>query len=130
MRRTHMRVLPAAAVAGALACANASAQDIPSTCQYGDLTRSIEVVYADPGQPLPCEVIYDKPDEGGLESLYQAQNEAGYCEARAKELVSRLEGFGWQCEGSGTGDAAEATADAPVDAEQANDAAEAPAEAD
>jgi hypothetical protein len=32
------------------------------------------------------------------EELWNAQNEAGYCEARAAEFVAQLESWGWQCE--------------------------------
>ncbi len=70
----------------------------PVTCSYGDLSRTIEVVYSDPGQPVPCEVIYDKSAEGTIETLWQANNEAGFCEAQARALAAKLSGMGWQCE--------------------------------
>jgi hypothetical protein len=70
----------------------------PTECTFGDLTRTVEVVYAEPGQPAPCEVLYHKPSEGGERaSLWQAQHEAGYCEARAADLVDKLTGMGWTC---------------------------------
>lgn len=69
----------------------------PVTCELGALSRSIEVVYSDPGQPVPCEVIYDKSGEGSIETLWRANHEAGYCEEKAAALVSRLEGLGWRC---------------------------------
>ena len=69
----------------------------PVTCTYGDLSRKIEVVYSDPGQPVPCEVIYDKSAEGTIETLWRASNEAGYCEAQAAGLADTLSGMGWQC---------------------------------
>jgi len=37
----------------------------PTTCRQGDLVRTVEVVYAEPGKSVPCEVLYDKPAEGG-----------------------------------------------------------------
>jgi hypothetical protein len=83
-------LLPVAAVAN------------PVTCEYGELSRTIEVVYSAPGQPVPCEVIYDKSAEGSMASLWRANVEAGYCEARAAELIAKLEGFGWRCEAAGT----------------------------
>ena len=80
----------------ALASSQASANT--SVCTNGGLTRSIEVVYSDPGQPVPCEVIYDKSAEGGgTHSLWRAGSEAGYCEAQAAAFADRLRGLGWTC---------------------------------
>ena len=70
----------------------------PVTCSYGDLSRKIEVVYSNPGQPVPCEVIYDKSAEGTIETLWRANVEAGYCEAKAAGLVEKLQGMGWRCD--------------------------------
>jgi len=70
----------------------------PTQCSYGQLTRSIEVVYAHPGQAVPCEVIYNKSMESSVETLWRADSEAGYCEARAQALIDKLAGFGWRCE--------------------------------
>lgn len=83
-------VLAALAVPG-LATAN------PVTCQQDGLSRKIEVVYASPGQAVPCEVIYDKSGEGSIETVWQANFEAGYCEARAMALIEKLSAMGWLC---------------------------------
>ena len=91
------------------ALASPAASANPVTCEYGDLSRSIEVVYSDPGQPVPCEVIYDKSGEGSMASLWQANVEAGYCEARAAELVDKLADTGWRCTSAGSNAAAEDT---------------------
>jgi hypothetical protein len=69
----------------------------PTTCEQGDLQRTVEVVYANPGQAVPCEVLYTKPAAGTIESLWQANNEAGYCEQQAAEFIRKLEGNGWRC---------------------------------
>jgi len=69
----------------------------PVVCTFGDLSRRIEVVYSDPGQAVPCEVIYDKSAEGSIETLWRANNETGYCEAQAAGLADKLSGMGWQC---------------------------------
>ena len=69
----------------------------PTLCEQGGLTRSVEVIYTVPGQPVPCEVIYDKPAEGSRETLWRATNEAGYCEAKAQEFVDNLDNLGWRC---------------------------------
>ena len=70
----------------------------PVSCTNGGLSRSVEVVYSDPGQAVPCEVIYNKSGEGSIETLWRANTEAGYCEARAAELIEKLEGLGWDCD--------------------------------
>ncbi len=80
---------------GAAAIAATSAN--PTLCAYGEMSRTIEVVYSDPGQPVPCEVIYDKSGEGSMEILWRADVEAGYCEVKAAELIEKLKGFGWRC---------------------------------
>ncbi|MGD8417807.1 MAG: hypothetical protein PVH91_12175 [Pseudomonadales bacterium] len=77
--------------------APAAAVAAPVTCEYGELTRKVEVVYVNPGQAVPCEVIYDKSGEGSIETLWRASNEAGYCEAQAATLVDKLTGMGWRC---------------------------------
>jgi len=76
----------------------AVASAAPTECTFGGLTRTIEVVYAEPGQATPCEVLYHKPSEGGARaSLWRAQSEAGYCEARANEFIKNLQAQGWTC---------------------------------
>ena len=65
-------------------------------CKSGEAERTIMVSYSVPGQEVPCEVIYTK--EGGTsESLWQAQNEMGYCEEKAKQFIEQLRGWGWDC---------------------------------
>jgi len=80
----------------------ASAQDTNKyTCTLGDLTRRVEVV-AEPGVSVPCEVHYYKDDEmpGERQVLWSAQNEQGFCEARAQEFAQQLSGWGWNCGGA------------------------------
>ena len=86
------------AVIAAALLATCTAWAAPTECTLGSLTRTVEVVYAEPGQPAPCEVVYNKPSEGGERaSLWRAQNEGGYCEARANEFVQKLGTMGWSC---------------------------------
>ena len=68
----------------------------PTECRYANLVRSVEVVYSDPGQPVPCEVLYTKTGES-ITTPWRAQHEAGYCETKAEWLVDRLQSDGWQC---------------------------------
>lgn len=82
-------------------------------CSNGELTRTIDIVYSNPGQPVPCEVLYDKPQEGGVQTIYRANNEAGYCEEKTAAFVEKLRGFGWQC--STAQEPAEEPAEEPVE---------------
>ena len=72
-------------------------QSAATTCTQGQLTRSIKVVYADPDLALPCEVLYDKRDEGSQSILWRAENTQGYCEDKADQLVQKHGAWGWQC---------------------------------
>ncbi|MDP4536041.1 hypothetical protein Q3O60_07575 [Alkalimonas collagenimarina] len=63
-------------------------------CQLGDTVRVIQVVYPEGGE-LPCEVRYQR--EGEQSVLWQARNEAGYCEQKAADFVEKQRGWGWQC---------------------------------
>ena len=79
----------------------------PVQCNQGSLVRSVEVVYSGPSQTLPCEVIYDKTQEGaGIHSLWRASNEAGYCEAQAAAFVEKLGAMGWDCSAAADPEAA------------------------
>jgi hypothetical protein len=71
-------------------------------CQMGNLSRRVVVERAG-SAPVPCEVVYLKDSEapGEREVLWSAQNDGGYCSARATEFVARLEGLGWQCSMAG-----------------------------
>ena len=66
-------------------------------CTKDDLNRVVSTVYSEPGQPTPCEVLYEKPSEGESMTLWRAQNQAGYCEARAAEFIEKLAELGWSC---------------------------------
>jgi hypothetical protein len=68
-------------------------------CSSGGLVRRVEIVYSGDGR-VPCEVQYVKETEapGSRETLWDARNESGYCEARAEEFVNRLQSLGWSCD--------------------------------
>ena len=88
-------------------------------CSSGDLVRRVEIVYAGDGA-VPCEVQYVKETEapGQRETLWDAQNESGYCEARAAELVESLQALGWSCDQVGAPPAVDdSSALAPADNE-------------
>jgi len=65
-------------------------------CKSGDQERRIAISYANEGSTVPCEVTYTK-ETGDTESLWQAQNAAGYCEEKAEAFIEKLRGWGWEC---------------------------------
>jgi hypothetical protein len=93
-----LRILSIAFVGMTFSVAVLAQGDGRYECIMGDLTRRVEIFY-EPGGVLPCEVRYIKETEapGQTQVLWNAQNEAGYCEARAREFVERLRTLGWQC---------------------------------
>ena len=105
----------------------ALAQGADTTCTYGDMVRRV-VIMTEPGVSVPCEVHYFKDTEapGEDQVLWSATNQAGYCEEQAAGLVSKLEGWGWDCGAAAPAAPAEA-AEAPEPAE-APEAPEAPAD--
>ncbi|MFL0799388.1 MAG: hypothetical protein K6L80_02975 [Agarilytica sp.] len=64
-------------------------------CHHGDRSREIVVQYDVDGQSVPCGVLYRKGE--GEQELWRANDEAGYCEARAREFAAKQESWGWQC---------------------------------
>ena len=66
-------------------------------CSHDDLVREVIIEYPQGGS-LPCDVVYKKQTEGVEDQvLWSAENEEGYCEDRARELVATLESSGWVC---------------------------------
>ena len=65
------------------------------------LTRRVEIA-REGGSSVPCEVLYFKDSEapGERQVLWSATNEAGYCETQAQGFVAKLEGLGWECNGT------------------------------
>jgi hypothetical protein len=95
-------------VATMLQCGIAAAQpdtsltDRTFTCTHQSATRIVKIVYPQ-GTALPCQVVYDKSQEGGeVQTLWQAATEEGYCEDKAETFVKKLTDWGWACsEGAG-----------------------------
>ena len=64
-------------------------------CKSGENTRTITVNYRFEGDPVPCEVSYEK--DSGVQILWNAKAEIGYCESKAKEFIAKQESWGWVC---------------------------------
>ncbi len=58
--------------------------------------RVISVAYQDGQNQMPCEVNYDKGE--GVQTLWSAKSEIGYCESKAREFIEKHESWGWSCE--------------------------------
>jgi hypothetical protein len=68
-------------------------------CTMSDEVRRVLTMH-ETDAPVPCTVRYRKETEAPgapAEVLWSAENEAGFCEARAAEFVERLESWGWRC---------------------------------
>lgn len=84
-------------------------------CSHDDLVREVQIEYPEGGS-VPCNVIYKKQTEGFEDQvLWSAENAEGYCEEKARELVAKLESWGWVCL---------ETVSAAADTEQAEEAVE------
>lgn len=80
----------------AIVSINAMAKDnIKYSCTLDGAERVIEVVYATPDQPLPCEVRYTK--EGQTQVLWSYTNSVDKCEVQAASFVEKQSTWGWQC---------------------------------
>jgi len=71
-----------------------------SLCQNGKSQRSVQVHYYEPEKQVPCEVQYYKDtDQPGMgQVLWQAANEAGFCEKKMAVFVKDLSDSGWDCQ--------------------------------
>ena len=114
------------------------AQTVETQCTYNDMVRRV-VIMSEPLVSVPCEVHYFKDTEepGSDQVLWSASQQEGYCEEKAAAFVTKLEGWGWDCETTGAAApaapaepaAAPAPAEAPETPAEAPEAPEAPAEA-
>lgn len=68
------------------------------TCTQGNMTRNVDVFYADNASRLPCRVYYSKPGESVMPRLlWNASSQLDYCQSKANAFVTRLESWGWRC---------------------------------
>jgi len=68
------------------------------SCKHDNNVREIQIQH-ETTAALPCSVVYRKPTEGIEEqTLWSASSDAGYCEEKARALVEKHVGWGWNCE--------------------------------
>ena len=68
--------------------------DIEYVCMHGEDKRIIRVI-ANTTSGLACEVTYEKIS--GVKTLWQANNDSGYCAPKAAEFARKQVGWGWKC---------------------------------
>ncbi len=70
-----------------------------TVCTSGGNTRKVELISASAETKLPCEVHYKKETEqtGHNQVIYTANNDLGFCHAKAAAFVDKLTGMGWAC---------------------------------
>lgn len=67
------------------------------SCRQGNDVREVHIEQTT-SAPVPCQVVYKKLTEGVEDQvLWDAQNDATYCDFKAKEFIEKLEGWGWTC---------------------------------
>jgi hypothetical protein len=75
-----------------------SSQAATWTCKNGNNVREIDVQQQTPSSPVPCSVVYKKVTEGAPDqTLWTAENDAAYCEEKAKAFVDKQVSWGWTC---------------------------------
>lgn len=67
------------------------------SCRLGNDVREVHTEQTT-SAPLPCQVVYKKLTEGVEDQiLWTAQNDAAYCNFKARGFIEKLEGWGWVC---------------------------------
>lgn len=67
------------------------------SCSKSNDVREVHVERTTP-EPVPCHVLYKKQTEGVEDQvLWNANNDAAYCEEKAQGLIAKLESVGWVC---------------------------------
>ena len=64
-------------------------------CNNDGEKRIISIAYESDEQSVPCEVRYDKGQ--GVQTLWSAKSEVGFCEMKANEFIEKQESWGWSC---------------------------------
>ncbi len=67
------------------------------SCRHDNDVREVHTMQTTEA-PVPCQVVYKKLTEGAEDQvLWNAQNDAAYCEEKAAAFVAKLESWGWTC---------------------------------
>ena len=67
------------------------------SCRHGNDVREIHI-QRESSAPVPCSIVYKKLTEGAEDQvLWTADNDANFCDQKAREFVAKQEGWGWTC---------------------------------
>ena len=67
------------------------------SCRQGNDVREVHTEQTT-SAPAPCQVVYKKLTEGVEDQiLWSAQNDATYCDFKAKGFIEKLETWSWTC---------------------------------
>ena len=92
-------ILFSLAVSFALLAIPFSSQAASWSCKSDNNVREIIIQTESPSSPVPCSVVYKKVTEGEADqTLWTAENDASYCEEKAKAFVDKQVSWGWTCE--------------------------------
>ena len=75
--------------------ATSDSGNLVSTCENGEHSRIITVVYDNEATDTVCEVTYEKST--GVQTLWTANSDRDYCLEQATAFVQKQEGWGWTC---------------------------------
>jgi hypothetical protein len=94
-RRKHVFLALACGVAGAWQPASAAEFE----CRHGDVLRRVEVAIGEAAGDAACEVRYwrNASIPGEVQVLWRASQDLDFCDAKARDLLARLEAGGWAC---------------------------------
>jgi hypothetical protein len=86
-------------------------------CRNQERERRVELQHGERPDRLPCEVVYwrDFTRPGDGRTIWEAQNDYGFCIERTRDVVQRLQEGGWSCRkvAAGEGEVATLPAVAP-----------------
>lgn len=67
------------------------------SCSHDNDVREVHIMRTATAA-VPCEVVYKKLTEGVEDQvLWNANNDASYCDDKARGFISKLESWGWVC---------------------------------
>ncbi len=69
-------------------------------CKNHSEIRTINIIYSDKPQGLPCQVTFQKNSTEVMQ-LLEAKRNVEACKNKAVRMASRLRDRGWQCQSSG-----------------------------
>jgi hypothetical protein len=95
--RPAIALVALAFAASSMLTRQGDAQDV--RCQRNELARQIEVQFAQDGDGLPCQVVWQ--NSGGADErklVWRSDAQLDFCTEKARQLVHQLIDRGWTCD--------------------------------